>query len=154
MGYKSKLLVTIATAILVTLFCVFYISKNKIDIQKEETMILNVYIQNKNIAENTDCSVTKKIVYIVPKTLAVSDVSLKILFKDELAEYGVYDSVRISSGTAKILLKNITLPSGKDFSSLSSCQIGHLLSVLNDTLTQYKTITKIELYTPKGQVEF
>jgi hypothetical protein len=119
-----------------------------------ELMSLDVYIQDKEVARTSDCSVTKKITYQVPKTLAVADASLKILFEGELAKYGVYKSVSISNGVAKVILQSNMTTTGYPISSLSSCESGHLLSVLNDTLTQYKNIKYVEIFSPQGKIEF
>ncbi len=119
-----------------------------------ELMSLTLYIQNKEVAKTSDCGVTKKVVYQVPKTSAVADASLKILFENELSQYGMYKSVAISNGIAKVNLTSENTPLGFPISSLSSCQISHLTSVLKDTLTQYSTIKSVELYSPRGKIEF
>ena len=119
-----------------------------------ELMSLTLYVQNKEIAQKSDCGVTKKVIYQVPKTTAVADASLKILFGNELSQYGVYKSVSISNGVAKVMLASDIMPSGFPISALSSCQISHLTSVLKDTLTQYSTIKSVELYSQKGKIEF
>ena len=119
-----------------------------------ELMSLTLYVQNKEVAQKSDCGVTKKVIYQVPKTTAVADASLKILFGNELSQYGVYKSVSISNGVAKVMLVSDNMPSGFPISALSSCQISHLTSVLKDTLTQYSTIKSVELYSPRGKIEF
>ena len=124
-----------------------------------ELMPLTLYIQNKEIAKTSDCGVTKKVIYQVPKTTAIADASLKILFSSnagagELSQYGVYKSVSISNSVAKVLLASENQPSGTPISSLSSCQSSHLMSVLRDTLTQYNTIKSVEIYSPKGKIMF
>lgn len=112
-----------------------------------EKMTLTVYVQNKKIAEMTDCEATQKITYEIPRTTQVADASLKILFENELAEFGEYDSVTVVNNVARVKIKN-------EIQSLSSCEAGHLTSVLTDTLTQYPTITSVELYSPKTKIEF
>jgi len=119
-----------------------------------DLMSLTLYIQNKEVAKTSDCGVTQKIVYQVPKTSAVADASLKILFDGELSDYGVYKSVDISNGVAKVELESENTPLGFPISSLSSCQISQLTSVLKDTLTQYSSIKSVELYSPRGKIEF
>ena len=119
-----------------------------------ETISLNLYIQDKEIAKTKDCGVTKKVIYQVPKTSAVADASLKILFANELSQYGVYKSVVVSNGLARITLASSNTPSGRPISGLSSCESSHLMSVLQDTLTQYSSIKKVEIYSPKGKIEF
>lgn len=119
-----------------------------------EMMNLNLYIQDKELAKTKDCSATNKISYQVPKTTAVADTSLKILFADELSMYGVYKSVAISNGVAKIMLASDMTSKGYPIGSLSSCESSHLVSVLTKTLTQYSTVKSIELYSPKGKIEF
>ena len=85
----------------------------------------------------------------IPKTKDVADKSLRILFSDELAWYGNYISVWIENKIAKINL----VPASQG--GLSSCQAEHLMSVLTDTLTEYETIEKVELYDPTGnKIEF
>ena len=120
----------------------------------ENLMSLNLYVQDKEIAKTSDCGVTKKITIQVPKTTAVADASLKALFNDELSAYGVYKSVSVSSGVAKIVLSSDNTPSGRPIGGLSSCESSHLMSVLKDTLTQYSTIKSVEIYSPKGKIEF
>lgn len=119
-----------------------------------ELMSLNLYIQDKEAAKTSDCRVTKKIIVQVPKTPAVADASLKILFEEELAQYGYYRSVSISNGIAKVMLGSGMTAQGTPISGLSSCEKGHLLAVLKDTLTQYKTIQSVEVYSPEGKIEF
>lgn len=136
-------------------------SENKIP---EDTMTINLYIQDKEVARVRDCSATLKVSYTIPKTVAVADASLKILFGNEqsvgkagygeLARYGVYKSVSISNGVAKVMLESAMTPAGKPIGSLSSCESGHLLSVITDTLTQYESVKSVELYSPEGKIEF
>jgi hypothetical protein len=120
-------------------------------------MSLTLYIQNKEIARTSDCGVTQPVVYQVPKTLAVADASLKILFASgigELSKYGIYKSVSISNGIAKVMLASELTPEGRPIGGLSSCESSHLMSVSRDTLTQYKNIKSVEIYSPKGKIEF
>lgn len=119
-----------------------------------ELMSLTVYIQDKAALAADRCDATKAVVYKVSKTTAVADTSLKLLFKDELANYGIYSSVSIENTVAKVQLTHNNLPSGRPYSSLSSCEIGHLTSVLTDTLTQYDSIKSVQLYSPTGKIEF
>jgi hypothetical protein len=109
------------------------------------SMPLSIYIQDKEKLA-TSCSVTKKVTFQVPKTAGVADASLKLLFDEELSIYGVYKSVVIENTVAKVQLANNL--------SLSSCEIGHITSVLEDTLTQYNTIKSVELYSPQGKIDF
>jgi hypothetical protein len=116
---------------------------------KEESMMITLYLQDKEIAEKSDCGATHPISFEIPKTKDVADKSLRILFSDELAWYGNYISVLIENKIAKI---NV-VPASQG--GLSSCQAEHLMSVLSDTLTQYETIEKVELYDPTGnKIEF
>lgn len=117
-------------------------------------MDLALYIQDKEVAATRDCGVTKKVIYQVPKTTAVADVSLKILFSEELSRYGVYKSVSIVDGVAKVMLESDKTKAGFPMSSLSSCESSHLLSVLKDTLTQYSSIKSVELFSPQGVIQF
>lgn len=130
---------------------------NKVEftvLPSSEKMSLTLYIQDKEVARTRDCGITKKVVYQVPKTTAVADASLKILFQEELAQYGVYKSVSISNGVAKVMLSSENTPAGYPIGSLSSCQSIHLMSVLEDTLKQYSSIKSVELYNPKGKIVF
>lgn len=130
-------------------------NKVKFTVTSGEQMQISVYIQDKELSQtNMDCGITKKVTYMVPKTTAVADASLKILFEKELAKYSVYKSVTVSGGVAKIILESENMPSGFPIGGLSSCESGHLLSVLEDTLTQYSTIKSVEIYSPKGKIEF
>ncbi|MDP2157410.1 MAG: hypothetical protein Q8K68_06850 [Nitrospirota bacterium] len=115
-----------------------------------ETMSLVLYLQDKEIARVSDCGATRRVVYTVPYTEGVADLSLRMLFEDELAQYAGYKSVRVIDGVAEVMLEGDRQVIG----SLSSCQAGHLMNVLTDTLTQYDTITSVELYTSEGRVEF
>ncbi len=92
--------------------------------------------------------------YRIPKTTAVADASLKILFADELANYGVYESVSIVNSVARVMLESDLTKTGAPINSLSSCESSHLLSVINNTLTQYSSIKSVELFSPKGQINF
>jgi hypothetical protein len=86
--------------------------------------------------------------------LEIADASLKILFSDELSNYGKYKSINVVNGVAKVMLESDLTPKGLPLSSLSSCESSHLLSVLKNTLTQYDTIKSVELYSPQGLVQF
>jgi len=119
-----------------------------------ESMSLTLYIQDKEIAKTRDCGVTKKAIYQVPRTFAVVDSSLQILFESELSKYGVYKSVSVADGVAKVMLVSENTPEGRPIGGLSSCESSHLMSVLKDTLTQYKTVKSVELYSPKGKILF
>lgn len=137
----------------------FYLNGIKTDLKfsekgDEEFMNISVYIQNKEVAKVKDCGATSLTSYQVPKTTAVADVSLRVLFSDELSMYGKYKSVTISNGIAKIMLDSDMTPKNYPIGSLSSCESSHLMSVLTKTLTQYNTIKSVELYSPKGKIEF
>ncbi len=119
-----------------------------------ELMPLDIYIQNTDAAKMNDCRATQKVSYKVPKNPNVADISIRILFAKELAKYGTYESVTVSNGIAKINLQSDLTPNGIQISSLSSCEIGHLLSVLKNTLTQYSNIQSVVLYSPKGKIDF
>lgn len=119
-----------------------------------EGMNVVVYLQDKEVAIHSDCGVTYPTTITIPKTKAVADASLKYLFKDELSHYGAYKSVAIKNGVAQVTVSNTIDSTGRTISSLSSCEISHLVAVLSDTLTQYESITSVELYSPSGKVEF
>jgi hypothetical protein len=119
-----------------------------------ESMSLTLYIQDKEIAKTRDCGVTKKAIYQVPRTSAVVDSSLQILFESELSKYGAYKSVSVADGVAKVMLVSENTPEGHPIGGLSSCESSHLMSVLKDTLIQYKTVKSVELYSPKGKILF
>jgi len=129
-------------------------NKVQFTVTSDEMMSLNLYVQDKEAVKTNDCRITKKITIQVPKTTAVTDASLKALFSDELSAYGVFKSVTVSGGVAKVMLNSENMPSGFPIGGLSSCESGHLLSVLKDTLTQYSTIKSVEIYSPKGKIEF
>lgn len=164
---KKNIFITILILVIITIF-VLYLKSDKmigdqnplttnstttetVDIEK---MDLVLYIQDVNSAETIDCRITKKLTVQVPKTEAVADASLKFLFSEELKAYGIYQSVEIVSGTAKVILESDLTPSGYPIGSLSSCQSGHLLSVIQDTLAQYDSINSVKLYSPKGEIVF
>lgn len=115
--------------------------------ENQEMMNLTVYIQDKAAVETVNCDTTKIQEFRIPRTAAVADASLKILFEKELEKFGTYKSVNIANGIAEILID-------ERFTSLSSCESQHLMSVLEDTLTQYDTVKSIELYSPQGKIEF
>lgn len=120
-----------------------------------ESMSLTLYIQDTEIAKTSNCGATKQIVFQTPKTTAVADASLKFLFSNELSKYGEYKSVSISTGgVSKVVLVSDMTPEGRPIGGLSSCESSHLMSVLRDTLTQYKNIKSVEIYSPKGRIEF
>lgn len=119
-----------------------------------EMMDLTLYIQDKEIAKVSDCRVTKKITIQAPKTLTVADASLRILFDDELYRYGFYKSVIINDGLARVILDNENTRAGNPVSSLSSCESGHLMSVLKNTLLQYDNVLEVQLESPKGVIQF
>lgn len=173
-GFANSLLVVAIAIIVIAVGVYLYFEKNdsvqvdRTDIQtgnennnsnnststQEQFMFLDLYIQNKEIARTSDCRVTQKVTYQVSKTTAVADASLRILFTEELARYGVYKSVSITNGVAKVTLQSDMTPAGYPIGGLSSCEKGHLLSVLSDTLKQYKTIKSVEIFSPNGKIEF
>ena len=117
-------------------------------------MTLVVYRQNKAEAALRDCGTTYPETIEVRQTTAVADASLTYLFNNELARFGDYQSVVVDNGVAKVTINNLADPTGLFTYSLSSCESGHLLSVLTDTLTQYDSVTSVELYSPAGKIEF
>jgi len=119
-----------------------------------EFMDLILYIQDRAQVATNSCSVTHKAFYRIPKTTAVADASLRILFAEELYSYGSYKSVTIVNSVAKVMLESNLTKAGKPICSLSSCESSHLLSVLNDTLTQYNSIKSVELLSPQGPIQF
>lgn len=121
-----------------------------------KTAPVDVYVQDKKVAEVSDCGVTRRETHEVPYTSGeyVWERSLRFLFSDELARYGVFKSVSVSGGVAKVMLASDMTPTGHPIGALSSCEKSHLLSVLNDTLFQYKTITSVEIYSPEGRILF
>ncbi|MCX6716299.1 MAG: hypothetical protein NT077_04815 [Candidatus Taylorbacteria bacterium] len=153
MNKTHRIYVVIVSIIVVLLIVTVGISIY-IHTQEPEMMSINLYVQNKEIARTSDCGVTQKVTYQIPKTVAVADASLKVLFVGELSRYGVYKSVNVSNGIARVMLDSNMMPTGYPISALSSCENGHLMSVLNDTLTQYKNIQAVELYSPEGKIEF
>lgn len=126
----------------------------KLSVSEEEMMEITLFIQDKNMAQMSDCGATYKTTRQIPKTTGVLNASLEILFQEELAQYGEYDSVKIEAGIAQVRLKNSLTAKGVPISSLSSCEVGRLLSVLEDTLTQYPGVSAVELFSPEGKVVF
>jgi hypothetical protein len=124
------------------------------DTNENEFMNITVHLQDKEVALKSDCGVTYPKIVKVPKTKGVADASLKYLFTNELSQYGKYESILIKENIAQVVISNENDPMGLKISSLSSCESGHLLSVLNDTLTQYENIKSVELYSPFGKIEF
>jgi len=129
-------------------------NKVQFNVTTTDQTVLNLYLQDKEIAATSDCSATYPVSYLVPKTTSVADASLRILFSKELARYGVYKSVSIVNGVAKVMLQSDLDPKGNPIGALSSCESGHLMAVIRDTLTQYSTIKSVELYSPDGKIEF
>jgi hypothetical protein len=155
MTKKKKGIFLMSTSALFIIACAFFLyfyspQKN----QNIETMTVTLYIQDKQAAATTDCTVTLPVERAVPKTEGIADASLKILFEEELASYASYESVTIANGVARVNLRNNGDPNGYTLSGLSSCEAGHLMSVLNDTLTQYGEVEFVEIYTEAGKIEF
>jgi hypothetical protein len=118
------------------------------------TETITLFIQNKEIARTSDCGVTQQISKIIPKTNNLIDSAVKVLFEDELSNYGVYEKVEISNKVAKVFLKSENMPSGRLITGLSSCENQHLFSILKDTISYYQKIETVEIYSPKGKIEF
>ena len=129
-------------------------NKVQFNVTTTDQTVLTLYLQNKELAATSDCGATYPVSYLVPKTTAVADASLKILFSKELARYGVYKSVSVVNRVAKVMLQSDMAPDGKPLTSLSSCEKTHLHAVLRDTLSQYPSIKSVELYAPNGKIEF
>lgn len=162
---KNITIVILSLAIMIGGYFLYTQNKTNIgpagDIVKEdntiEKMDIIVYVNDEAASsEFLDCAINKKITVQVPKSEAIADASLKYLFSTELSKYAVYKSVEIASGTAKIMLESDMTPAGYPIGALSSCQSQNLFSVLKDTLTQYPSITSVELYSPKQEkrIEF
>jgi|GEM_PF-2340215 len=128
--------------------------KNKTSVAVEdndtETMEIVLFLQDREIARISDCGATTAVTKTIPKTKAVADASLKILFKDELSAFGPYESVKIINGVAEVMLSD----ENKIAQHNTSCETGHLHSVVKDTLTQYPTISDIKFVTSKGDIMF
>lgn len=151
-GFISPIVAAIIALAIIVGGIYIYVSKESNSSQ--ELMPISLYVQDKEIARTSDCGITQKVTYNVPFNSNIPNVSLELLFNDELSQYGVYDSIIIVDGVAKVMLKNDIIPDGRPLSALSSCESGHLLSVLNDTLTQYDVITRVELYAEDRQIQF
>jgi len=137
-----------------------YIDTNTNEIHKidnetkiDEAMHLVVYLQDKNEAMKSDCAIAYPKNIQVPKTTAVADASLTYLFENELSQYGNYESVIVKDGVAKVIISTNNMLSDLKFSSLSSCEVGHLTAVIEDTLFQYESISSIEFYSQSGRIE-
>jgi len=154
-GLVLSILISIIALIIFAGGIYFYIIPTaKKNTSSQKLISISLYVQDKEAARLSDCRITQKITYQVPMTSNIPDTSLRMLFKDELSRYGIYDSVSVTDGVAKVMLKSDMDPRGKPLQALSSCESGHLLSVLNDTLTQYDTIKSVELHSPNGRIEF
>jgi len=130
------------------------LAQNFAEETRPEPTQLVVYLQNKSEVLLNDCGVVYARTIQVPSTTAVADASLRYLFNSELAQYGEYQSVVIVDGVAQVTVTNSDDPDGLRLSGLSSCESGHLMAVLDATLTQYESVTSIALYAPKGKIEF
>ena len=144
----------IASLVFITACGVFYYFYSPQENLPPETTTITLYIQDKQAAATTDCTITLPVTRIIPKTEGIADASLKILFEEELASYASYESVTITNGVARVNLRNEGDPNGYRLSGLSSCEGGHLISVLTDTLTQYGEVEFVEIWTSEGKVEF
>jgi hypothetical protein len=154
---KKIIIVLILTGIVIMGIVYFYTKKPTSIIEpipNEEMMDLTLFLQDKEIAKIRDCGATYKVIRQIPKTTGVLHASLKILFEEELSRYGQYDSVKIKDQVAQVMLKSSTTQSGSPIGSLSSCEVQHLMSVLDDTLTQYPGVFSVELFSPEGKIEF
>lgn len=151
-NFKPKKNKTIILLIIIIIGIIWFAVTNNYSKQNDINLI--VYLQDKKAALSSDCSVTYPKKIKVSRTEAVADASLKYLFKNELSQYGDYKSVTIKNGVARVTISTISDPIGRKISSLSSCEAGHLFAVLEDTLTQYETITSVELYSSSEKIEF
>jgi len=155
MTKKKKGIVLMSVGVLILIASgVFYYFYSPQEPRVGNTISVDVYIQDKKVAATSDCAVTEKVSVTIPEASNIADASLTFLFEEELEQYGEYERVDIAEGVAKVFLKSNTLPSGAPLGSLSSCQIGHLTSVLQDTLTQYGEVEFVELHSPEGKIEF
>lgn len=156
---KTLLIIFVVSIIIVAVIAYFDIKKNT-ELQFDHPPFVDdlvdgiIFVQDKEVAKEKDCGVTVKKIVKLPKTSGAMEFSLAILFNSELSRYGKYDSLTVQDGVAKVMLRSSTTPSGAPLSSLSSCEVQHLTSVLKDTLTQYPGISTVQLYSPEGKVEF
>ena len=114
-------------------------------------MSLGIYIPK---TDPLSCSETERVVYQVPKTTAVADASLKILFEKHLSFYGKYKSVSIVNGVAKVMLESDMDSTGHYLIFATGCQRQSLFEPVKDTLLQYPSIKSVEFHYPKGKIEF
>ncbi len=103
-----------------------------------EQMDITIYLLDEEVAIVSDCSAVKPVSYKVPAMTQIEDIvatSLDIIFADDLPSWMSYESVQISEGVA-------TLEVSFEY-ALSSCESGHFMSVIVDTLTQYDEIEAV-----------
>ena len=126
---------------------------------QEDRMDITLFFQDKEIARVSDCSATYSFTRNISKTKSVADASLKILFEEELAQYGKYESVKITDEVAEIMLESDKRPKvfvayDRPLGSMASCESAHLFSVVRDTLTQYSSISDVKFFSPAGEIIF
>jgi len=132
---------------------VYFIIKNKdkstnqiISTAKNtDTMEIKIYFSNKESVDDTD---TYEVVRTIPKTLAVADASLKILFSENLTELkNDYLGVSTKDDIATVNFKKSAL---EYLNSTASTQQSFKIPI-EKTLLQYPTIKEVK-YSIEGTV--
>lgn len=113
----------------------------------QETMKISLYFHDESKI-NMDCSATYKVDRTVPKTLAVADTSLRVLFSEDLKELApLYNSVVIKNKVAIVDFDSGALK----YLNGAACMQGTFKGPIEDTLKQYPTIEKVE-YSIDGKI--
>lgn len=147
--------ILIAILLLITTF--FIIQRAIFEIKKEEIeekTFTTIYIQDKEIVETTDCSVVKPIQIKIKANEEKYNQIAQYLFDTELKSYANYQKIKLKNRILQIYVESDLRPDGRPLTSLSSCEIAHLYSVLEKTFTQFDEVDSVELFVGESKVEF
>ena len=146
----------IFTGILLLITSFFIIQRALFEIKKEnlpKQELVTVFIQDKEIAANSDCSVVDTFQIQINADENKFEQIAKYLFANELQTYATYQEMQLENSILKIYFKSDVRPDGRPITSLSSCEISHLYSVLEKTFTQFEQVKSIELFVGERKLE-
>jgi hypothetical protein len=138
----------IITGILLCITSFFIIQRAIVEIKKEnqpQQELITIFIKDKEITTNFDCSAVEPIQIQINSNQNKFEKITQYLFTNELQTYAQYQKIQVEDLILKIYLKSDTRPDGRPLTSLSSCEMAHLYSVLEKTFTQFEEIKSVEL---------
>ena len=148
----KKIILSLIVIFLVVAFFLIQDKYFKESIIDEKSQDVVLYIQDESMIDQTCAATKQKIITVSSEKNKYSEI-LEYLFETELQAYGEYDSFLIVDNQLKIMFASDMRPDNRPISSLSSCEIEHIQTVLSSTFTQFDDISSVALYSPAGVID-